>query len=216
MAQQQQIETEGWTFFDWLQANTKVVTIGAAVVVVGALGLWFYQRSGELKRVNAERGLNQAKQSIAAGNAPLAQTDLERVATRYKGTPAGAQAAMLLAQMRYDEGKFAEGLQLLQGYRSSAGPAEASVLGLIADGHLASGKAQEAADSYSEAAEATDLKGEKAMYESKAARALMAAGKNAEAKVIWERLLENPDAAVIWNEAQMRLGELSAVPAGRS
>jgi predicted negative regulator of RcsB-dependent stress response len=216
MAQQQTIETEGWTFFDWLQANTKVLTIGAAAVVVGALGLWFYQRSGELKRVNAERGLNQAKQSIAAGNAPLAQTDLERVATRYKGTPAGAQAAMLLAQMRYDEGKFAEGLQLLDGYRSAAGPAEASVLALIGDGHLASGKAQEAADTYASAAEATSLKGEKAMYESKAARALMAAGKNAEAKAIWERLLANPDAAVMWNEAQMRIGELSAVPAGRS
>ena len=212
MAQQQTIEDEGWSFFDWLQANTRIVTIAAALVAVGALGLWFYQRSGQLKRVNAERGLNQAKQSIAAGNAPLAQTDLQRVASRYKGTPAGLQAAMILAQMQYDEGKYNEGVRTLEPYRTGS-PA---VWSLTADGHLASGKAQEAADAYQKAAEGTTLKGEKAVFQSKAARALMAAGKNAEAKAIWERLLVDPDAAIIRNEAQMRLGELSVQPAGRS
>src|SRR5688500_4139225 len=117
MSPQQTIETEGWSFIDWLQANTRVVTIGAAILLVGGVGYWFYVRSGEIKRLNAERGLSQAKQSLTAGNNALAATDLQRVASRYKGTPAGAQAAMLLAQLHYDQGKYADGLKALESYQ---------------------------------------------------------------------------------------------------
>lgn len=212
----QPIEEEGWTFIDWIQANTRAVTIGAAVVVVGALGLWFYQRSGELKRLNAERQLNQAKQSLAAGNAPLAQTDLQRVATRYQGTPAGAQAAMVLAQMQYDEGKFNEGIQTLQPLADRSGPNQANVLSLIGDGQLATGNAEEAARTYRRAAEATKLPGENAVYRSKAAKALMAAGKTAEARQAWQELADDPNAEIVHAEAQIRLGELSVQPAGQS
>src|SRR2546428_3337202 len=100
------IETEGWSFFDWIQANTRAVGIGATVVVVAGLGYWFYLRSTEIKQLNAERGLNLAKQSLSVGNTPLAESDLQRVATRYTGTTSGSQAAMLLAQLDYDQGKF--------------------------------------------------------------------------------------------------------------
>jgi predicted negative regulator of RcsB-dependent stress response len=212
-----QIETEGWTFFDWLQANTRAVTIGAAVVLAGGVGYWFYLRSGEIKRQNAERGLNQAKQSLAAGNAALAQTDLQRVAARYKGTPAGAQSAMLLAQIEYEQGKFAEGIKHLEPYQSegAAGPNLASVWSLTADGQLGAGKPDDAAASYRRAAEAISRPGERGLYEAKAARALMAAGKNAEARAIWEKLAADPSAAVR-TEASVRLGELSVQPAGRS
>lgn len=216
MAQQQTIEDEGWSFFDWLQANNRALTIGGAVVVVALLGAWFYQRSGELKRVNAERTLNTAKQSLAAGNAPLAQTDLQRVATRYKGTPAGVQAAMILAQLQYDQGKFAEGLQTLEPFRDRSGTNQAQVLALLGDGELASGKAAEAAETYKEAAEATSLTGESTVYRGKAARALMAAGKNAEALALWQELADDPKASVVHAEARIRIGELSAKPAGQS
>ena len=214
MPQPQRIEEEGWTFFDWLQANNKVLTIGAAVVVIALLGGWFYMRSGELKRLNAERVLNQAKQSIAAGNAPLAQADLQRVATRYKGTPSGVQAAMILAQMQYDQGKYAEGMQVLEPFRSGADDLQASVLSLIGDGQMASGRSTEAAETYQDAAAATTLVGEKTVYRSKAARALMAAGKTAEARTLWQELVDDPDAELVHAEARIRLGELSVQTAG--
>jgi predicted negative regulator of RcsB-dependent stress response len=218
--QQQTIETESTgspTFFDWIQANTKVVGIAAAIVVVGGLGYWFYLRSGEIKRANAERQLNQAKQSIGAGNAALAQTDLQRVATRYKGTAAGAQAAMLLAQMEYSQGRFAEGLKVLDEYKtaSAAGSNLAAVLSLTADGLQAQDRSPEAAEAYQRAAEATDLPGEKSLYLARAGRALMAAGKNEEARALWQRLATDPDALPVRNEAEVRLGELTARPAGR-
>ena len=214
MPQPQRIEEEGWTFFDWLQANNRVLTIGAAVVVIALLGGWFYMRSGELKRLNAERMLNQAKQSIAAGNAPLAQADLQRVATRYKGTPSGVQAAMILAQLQYEQGKFAEGIQALTPFRTGADDLQGAVLSLIADGQMATGQAAEAAQTYQDAAAATTLIGEKTVYRSKAARALMAAGKTAEARTLWQQLADDPEAELVHAEARIRLGELDVKTAG--
>ena len=218
MTSPQIIETEGWSFGDWIQANTKAIGIGAALIAVGALGYWFYMRSAEIKRLNAERGLNQAKQALSAGNAALAQTDLLRVATRYKGTSAGAQAAMVLAQINYDQGKIPEGLKVLEPYQtpSAAGPNLAAVWSLTGDGHMAGGKAAEAAATYQKAADATKFRAERGFYLAKAARSLMAIGKNAEARAIWEKLATDPDALMIRNEAEIRLGELTAQPAGKS
>ena len=213
----QTIETdETPTFFDWIQRNSRLVGIGAALVALAAAGYWFYLRSAEIKRLNAERGLNQAKQSLASGNAALATTDLQRVATRYRGTPSGAQAAMLLAQINYDQGKFAEGIQILEPYRNerASGASLAAVYTLVADGHMAQGKPDDAAGSYGRAADATDLPGVRAWDRAKQARALMTAGKTAEARTIWEQLAKDPDAAVVANEARIRLGELTVQPAG--
>jgi predicted negative regulator of RcsB-dependent stress response len=217
----QTIETEPTktqSFGDWIQVNSKAVGIGAVVVLVAGAGYWFYLRSAEIRRLNAERGLSQAKQSLNAGNVGLAQTDLQRVASRYKGTPAGAQAAMLLAKVEYDQGKYAEGIKVLEPYQTAgaAGPNLAPVWALTADGQLALGQAAAAASSYQKAAEATSLPGERSMYWAKAARALMAAGKDVEAQAIWERLSTDPDAVAVKNEAEIRLGELSAKSAGKS
>jgi predicted negative regulator of RcsB-dependent stress response len=220
MTPQQTIETDPTktqSFAEWIQANSRAVGIGAIVVLVGGAGYWFYLRSAEIKRLNAERGLSQAKQSLNAGNAALAQTDLQRVASRYKGTPAGAQAAMLLAKLEYDQGKYAEGIKALEPYQTggAAGPNLAPVWALTADGQLALGQAA-AANSYQKAAEATSLPGERSTYWAKAARAFMTAGKDAEARAIWERLSTDPDAVAVKNEAEIRLGELSAKSAGKS
>lgn len=221
MTPQQTIETEETrtqSFAEWIQANTRAVGFGAAVIVVAAAGYWFYLRSAEIKRSNAERGLNQAKQSLAAGNAGLAQNDLQKVATRYKGTLAGSQAAMLLAQLDYDQGKFADGLKALEPYQTAAAADEnmSAVWSLTGDGQLASGKPDDAAKSYRRAAESISLPGESSIYMSKSARALMIAGKDAEALKLWEKLATDPNALPVRNEALVRVGELSAKPAGKS
>ena len=221
MTPQQTVETEPTrtqSFGDWLQANTRAFTIAGAVVLIAGAGYWFYLRSAEIKRQNAERGLNQAKQSLSSGNAALARSDLEKVASRYQGTPAGAQAAMILAQLDYDQGKYADGEKVLAPYQSgtAAGPNLAAVWALTGDGQLGEGKPAEAASSYQKAADATSFPGEKALHLAQAARAFMLAGKNAEAQSLWQKLADDPNAAPVHNEAQIRLGELAAKPAGRS
>ena len=221
MSPTQTIETEPTrtqSFADWLQVNSRLITIGLVVVAIGGAGYWFYLRSAEIKRTNAERGLNQAKQSLSAGNAALAQSDLGKVADRYKGTPSGAQAAMILAQLDFDQGKVPDGLKVLEPYQNSraAGPMLGSIWSLTGDGQLASGKPQDAAASYRKAADATELPGERAMHLAKAARALMLAGKDAEARDIWQKLIDDPDAVAVQTEARVRLGELTAKPAAKS
>jgi hypothetical protein len=44
----------------------------------------------------------------------------------------------------------------------------------------------------------------------------MAAGKDADARALWEKLVDDPDALQVRSEAEVRLGELSARPAGKS
>jgi predicted negative regulator of RcsB-dependent stress response len=221
MTPQQTIETEPTrtqSFAEWIQSNSRIVGIGAALVAVAAVGYWFYLRSAEIKRLNAERGLNQAKQSMSAGNAALAESDLQKVAVRYRGTMAGAQAAMLLAQLDFDRGKYAEGLKALEPYQTAnaAGANLSAVWSLTGDGQLAAGKPEDAAKSYRKAAESISLPGESAVYLSKAGRALMLAGKDAEALKIWEKLATDPNALPVRNEALVRVGELSAKPARKS
>ena len=221
MTQQQTIQSDATpteSFSAWIQANTRVVGIGIAIIVVGGAGYWFYLRSAELKRTNAERALNQAKQSLAAGNAALAESDLLKAATRYKGTPGGARAAMLLAQLEFEAGKIPDGLKALEPYQtgSAAGPNLPAIWGMIGDGQMAQGKAADAAASYEKAADATAYPGEKAMYLAKAARAYMAGGNDARAKTLWEKLATDPAALPVRNEAEVRLGELTVRPAGKS
>jgi predicted negative regulator of RcsB-dependent stress response len=200
---------------EWFQRNNRAVSIASGVVAIAAVSIWFYMRSAEIKRLNAERGLSQAKQSLAAGNSALAATDLQKVVERYVGTPSGAVAAMLLAQLRYDQGKLDDGLKVLEPYQSAraAGALLPDVWSLTGDGQISMGKAVEAAASYRKAADATNLNGAKAVIMAKAGRALMAAGKDQEARAIWEKLAADPAFAVVRSEAAIRLGELAAKPA---
>ncbi|HMC54773.1 MAG TPA: hypothetical protein VKH19_06335, partial [Gemmatimonadaceae bacterium] len=58
--------------------------------------------------------------------------------------------------------------------------------------------------------------GESAMYTAKAARALSLAGKDDQARELWKKLVDDPDAVSVQTEARVRLGELIAKPAGKS
>jgi hypothetical protein len=202
---------------EWFQRNSRTLSIAGGVIAAVAVSVRFYMRSAEIKRLNGDRGLSQAKQSLAAGNRALASADLEKVAIRYVGTPAGASAAMLFAQIQYDQAKVEDGLKALTPYQSAgaAGSSLPDVWSLTGDGQLTMGNAAEAAVSYQKAADATKLPGARAMLLAKTARALSAAGKDPEARAIWEKLAADPDAMVVKSEAEIRLGELAVKPAGR-
>src|SRR5881275_2586975 len=134
----------GFDFMDWFQINSRYIGIGAVVVAVAAAGYWFYLRSQQIKTVNAERSLMQAEQSLQSGNTALATSDLQRVATRYKGTSAGTEAAMLLAQTDYNTGKYQDGVKVLEEVSGKAGGSEASLQSLIGDGYSQLGKTADA------------------------------------------------------------------------
>src|SRR5690348_14751484 len=130
--------TTAQTFLDWTKINSRALTAGAAIVVVAALGYWFYARSKEIQAANADKALISARESLDKGNLPLAQSDLQRVVSRYASTTAGLQAAMLLAQMDYDQGKIAEGQKALNDLMPEAKStgSEPAVRSLVGDGYM--------------------------------------------------------------------------------
>lgn len=202
------------SFLDWFHVNSRLVGIGAAVVLVAVAGAWYYQVANTRKLQNADKQLLMAKQSLAPGNAnlPLAESDLKKVADRYAGTPAGTEAGMLLAQLKLEKGDNQGAVTYLQqlGERVTSGPNAASARALLGDALSQLGKAAEAAAEYERAASLTEMSNERGFLLAKAGHAYMAGGKNAEARRIWESLANAEGSPALAAEARVRLGELVA------
>lgn len=205
-----------WDFVDWIQTNSRIVVGAAAVLAVAGAGYWFYLRSQQIKTVNAERSLAQAEQSLQSGNVALATSDLQRVASRYKGTGAGTEASMLLAQADYNASKYQDGIKVLEDVTGKAGGSEAAVQCLIGDGYSQLNHPTDAAKAYVRAAQSAEFDTERAYYRAKAARAYTTAGNTAEAKSIWAQLSADQKAQSVAAEARVRLAELEAKRAGKS
>src|SRR6188768_3525159 len=138
------------TFVDWTRVNSRLLMTGALVVAAAAAGYWFYMRSKQIQSTNAERALLTAKQSMTAGNMPLAQKDLQNVYSKYGSTTAGVEAAMLLAQIDYDTGKFQDGISLLEKVAGSSAAADvqSTIRSLEGDGYAQMKKLGDAAKAY--------------------------------------------------------------------
>ncbi len=198
---------------DWARANAKYIGIAVVIVALAVLVWVFYRQYQNSQAAQAETQLSRARQSYAQGNLPLAQTDLRRVVSRYEGSTAGSQAAMLLAQTYFEQGKADSGLAVLsQG--EPAGADRAAFEALKGAGYELKEEYAQAAQHYRDAAERTDVKLAKHGFLADAARALAAAGNKAEAAKIWQTLAED-ETAPISAEARVRLGELTAIPAAR-
>jgi predicted negative regulator of RcsB-dependent stress response len=197
---------------DWFLRNKTMVSWGLLALAVAIGGLWFYQRSRSLRQANAEKAYFQARQAAAAGNLPLAVSDLKKVATRYEGTRPGIQAAMFLAQSLYDQKKHKEGIDELKKTLSKA-PDDMvpSIHVLIANGYEELKDFAAAATEYKAASDGSEFPVEKAQHLASAARAYMAAGKPAEAKAIWTELAAD-ETGPMAAEARVRLGEITAKP----
>lgn len=204
------IDDEAETITEWLVTHQKSLIIGAIVIAVGAGGGWLWKRSAEIKEAKAGEAYQGAESAFVSGNLALAQTEFEKITARWPGTSAGTQAAMLMAQMMYDQGKYAEGLSQLQ---ASAGSApkflRAGVQALIAGGHEGAGKPAEAATAYEAAARAAEFELDRQRYQMEAARNLVAAGDAAAAKAIYQDIAARDDSPYA-GEAKVRLGEILA------
>ncbi len=195
---------------DTLVRYQRPILIGAIVILVGLGGVWMWRRSAVVKETRAAEAYAGAEAAFGAGNMALAQPELEKVATRYVGTAAGTQAAMLLAQIHFDGGKHADGIAALERALASSPEAlRAGTQALIAAGHEASGKPADAATAYERAATAASFVEDREMYRMEAARNHVTAGNAAAAKAIYESIAAREDSPYV-GEAKVRLGELTA------
>ena len=205
-----QIDDRADTFFLWIQSHIRQVAIAGVVVVALGLGVWLWRQSRVARERNASIDLLNAAQTIQSGNLALAQSDLERLVTRYDGTNAAAQAAFELASIYYGQGQYDRGIALLQKLADSSDDplVKAMAENGVAAGYEGGGKFADAAGHYRRAAELTRLEDERDIYLANAARAYQAAGNKTEAVSIWRQLVESEGTQAA--EARVRLGELTA------
>jgi hypothetical protein len=200
---------------DWIVLHKTALSWGALAVVAAVGGGWFYERSETLKAERAEKAYYQGRQEAALGNAALAAADLKKVADRYPKTRAGIQARIYMAQMDFDQKKFKEGISELKTAENTVGSGDdfsPSIHMLEANGYEELKDFVNAADQYRLAAETSKFPNDKGRYRAYQARALMSAGKRAEALAIWEDLAKD-EASPFALEAKLRIGELEASPA---
>ena len=200
----------------WFRLHAKSATIVAAAVVVLGGGLWLYQYATVQQSLKADEQLIQPERSLGAGNIPLAQNDLKQLIQRYKGTAAATQASLLLAQTYYDQGKQADGIAVLEKVPrgGASAPFAPAIESLIGVGYSDQGKYHDAATHYLSASTLTPYAGVRSQYKANAARALTYAGDTAQAVSLWTGLA-NDEASPLAAEAHLRLGELTAKPAGK-
>ena len=204
------------TFFSWIQLHTRTLTILAAVVVALGIGAWLFVQSRATREQRAYESLERAEQAVAQRNFALAQTDLERVARRFRNTSAGDRAVLRLSEVLYATGKYQQGITELERLSGGADPElGATVEAQIAAGYEELKKFAEAADHYRRAAERARFGTDSALYMAAAARAYTSAGNTAAAQKIWADLAKD-DSSPVAGEARVRLGELAARPARAS
>ncbi|HET7553538.1 MAG TPA: tetratricopeptide repeat protein [Gemmatimonadaceae bacterium] len=197
-------------FLAWAEMHSRLLTMIAVAIIVVAGGFWFYTKSHEARARNAAASLQQAQLAVASGNLALAQSNLEKIVDRYSATRSGKQARLILAEVRYDRGQFADGVSVLQPLTDEDDKAlRASAYNLIGAGYEQQKKLEDAAKAYRQAADVTPYQIDRDQYLASAARALTAGGKIDEAKKLWSQLASDPASSVA-AEARVRLGEIEA------
>lgn len=200
------------TVTTWFQVNSKPILMAVGGIAVAAAAVLVYRNTTASTREKASAALYQAQAPFTEGKMAEAEKALATVATRYASTASGQQAAILLGQVYFEQKKVDEGIKSLEkALGSSTADFKASIEAMIASGYELKSDMTKAAEHYAKAAAAAQFPADKHSYEAAQARSLMVAGKNAEAKKIWEALaLLDGDA--MQQEANVRLGELAAKP----
>jgi predicted negative regulator of RcsB-dependent stress response len=195
------------SLLDTFQLYRKQLTVTAIVVAVVVGGGFLWQANKARRETQAEKAFFEAMNLVTQRD-PKAPDALSKVAQRYDGTPGGAQAALLYAQAKFDEGKYADGQKVLDGI-SRPGAFASGIEALKAAGYEGEQKFDLAAEHYLKAVAKASLQGEKDYLKGEAARALANAGKRVEAAKLWGELAEKVDSPMA-TEAKIRVGELTA------
>jgi tetratricopeptide (TPR) repeat protein len=199
-------------FADWLRLHAKEVAIGVGAVVILGGGLALWRGSSASRNRRAETALFEAQAPLLQGNVPAAQQQLQQVAQRYDGTAAGAQAQMSLAQTYFDQGKFQQGLDVLKQADDAPKALQNGVRRLTAVGYEGLNQFLEAAKRYEEAAANASTDTERHQLQADAARAYQLGSNRDAALRLWTELAKLQGQGIA-DEAQVRVGELTAKPA---
>ena len=193
---------------DWLRAHGRLVTGAVGLLAAAGIGGLLWRSTERSKAERADRAFYEA-QAAAQGGSAAVERAMRPLVTRYAGTPAGSQAELLLVQALYDQGKFQDGLTVLDRTELTDDFAEGGEL-LRAAGLEGAGRPAEAAKIYERLAGASGVVARRRdELRASAARAYQLAGDRASARRLWERIIQDAGSTIV-DEARVRVGELSA------
>jgi len=208
-AAQPPLELDADSVGDTLQRYQRPLIIGAILVAAGIGGAVLMRRSADIKETRGIEALIAAEAAYGSGNPEAALAELGKVVTRYAGTGAGTAAALLSAQLSFENGKVPEGLEILdQAIGKAKSHQRAGLLALRAAGKATAGQPAESAKDYVAAAAAAQFRQEREQYQMEAARQHVQAGNFAAAKSLYEAISALEDSAHA-SEARLRLGEIT-------
>jgi hypothetical protein len=193
---------------DWLRAHGRAVSIGLGLLVAAGLGGILWRTTERSKADRADRAFYEAQASSQGGPAAVERA-MRPLVTRYAGTPAGSQAELLLVQALYDQGKFQDGIAVLDRTKLSAEFSDGGEL-LRAAGLEGIGRPADAAKVYERLAGTTGLVARRRDdLRAAAARAYQLAGDRVSARRLWEQIIRDAGSTIA-DEARVRVGELGA------
>jgi outer membrane protein assembly factor BamD (BamD/ComL family) len=191
----------------------RLLGIGAAAVVVIGGGIWFAKVSGQRKEAAAATALEQARSTAEQGNLAEAVTMFEQVSTTFGGTAAANEAVIGMAQARLVAGQSELAVATLTEFLGKnplatyASPAQ----GLLGTAYENTGRFAEAKAAYQKAAELATVDYLKATLLLDAARAARLGKDAAGARAIYEEIIAKYGETAARTEAEVRLGEMTAV-----
>ncbi|MFH1571157.1 MAG: tetratricopeptide repeat protein [Gemmatimonadota bacterium] len=196
---------------DYVRNRAQLFVGGAAAIVVAILAVTYVQSSRQDARHAATALLGQAIIADESGRVEEAVGLAEQVNSKYAGTPAAAQATVLLANRYYLQGRYADAERLFQSYLDDYGDAEvlayAAWSGLAAC-YEAQGDMRRAADKYRSYADQYSDRDEAALALMDAARCYGAAGDAAQQKQALERVTRDYPKTPVVSRAREDLGML--------
>lgn len=193
-----------------MRQHRRLVTVAGTVLVIAVGSGWFVMSAKARKEAFAARALRDAQAAVAAGNVPLATSDLARLVTSYQGTPAAAEAAILLGQLRLMRGEADSAIRELNSFAESRPQPRflAAAYNLLGAALEQRGRLPDAAEAYQKAAASWPYDFLRAQSLLDAGRAFWAAGDTGRAAAAYEQIIRDFSETPSALEAKLRLGEI--------
>lgn len=199
-------------YSEWARRHSRAVILGAVLVIIAVAGALYYANYRQSMRDQADARLTEIRQTLFAGNRPLAMRDLETFLDSFGGTPAAAEARLLLAEIYLMEERPTDAAQTVEPLaRDLRDPLGVAGAFLLAAAHEEAGRVEEAERAYLRIAEDARMGLHRNRALADAGRLAMQHGRHDRAAELYRRLVsglaeDDPQR----NFFEMRRGEAEA------
>ena len=207
----------------WIQDNTRTVTIAAVVAVVAVAAGIYYNNYQEDVRQQAASQLQQLQTQLQAQPSDTLGAAIQNFISRYGDTRYGDEARLLMGRIQLTNGAWQEAIDTLDpvagAYRADS-PTGYAARKLLAAAREGAGDTDEALQLYDDLASNAQFAFQRNEAAAGRARLLTEQGRLAEAEAIYSRLVSQADtsaAGVASDDLQtyrLKLGEVQARLAG--